>query len=513
MGAWNFYFLAKLYLYFRGYLHLDFVLNLLFIIFLLIPVPAQLKGYRSLAVLKNIFGGILGLLLLWHDSWLPPLGDVVSFVDQGGMPSKEYVLRFLMEFVNPFEIVALVSVLAVAILIRHRIRLTPVVFVLLLIVPVREIGQHPGGIEGDVRAFYRTESSRVVHFANSKTTAPDFDVIIIHICSLAWDDLKGAGLEADPFFKSFDYLFTDFNTVTTYSNPSAIRLLRANCGQTPHDALYREAPRDCYLIDALRSRGFETYFTMNHDGVYGHFSEQVKALAHLDAPLLPVGLTPQAIDFDGSAIFDDYDVLAKWWALRLKSPSAAAAVYYNTISLHDGAHWVNEKQWWKHDRTVHYREAALKLFEDVSRFFDLVASSGRKAVIIFVPEHGMALRGNILQVAGLRDIPFKPITRVPVGIKLIGINSGHGNLPQRIVSMPTSYLALSTLLASFTERTPFETGGMESRDRIARLPETEFLSENQGNRIFKKGVEYFLYGKEKKWVALPSSAGPQTGGI
>ncbi|MBI3596937.1 MAG: cellulose biosynthesis protein BcsG [Nitrospirae bacterium] len=512
MGAWNFYFLAKLYLYFRGYLRLDFVLNLLFIIFLVIPVPAQLKSYRSLTVVKHGFSGVLGLLLLWHDSWLPPLGVALSFVGQGGMPSKEYVYRFLLEFVNLREVAAVVSILALGILVRNRIRLTPVVLLLLVIVPLREFGQHPGGIEGEVRAFYRSESSRVVHFEKSNTKAPDFDIIILHVCSLSWDDLRGVGMEADPFFKTFDVLFTDFNSVTTYSNPSAIRLLRANCGQSSHDALYHEAPRDCYLVESLRDQGFETTFTLNHDGVYGHFADQVKALGHLDTPLLPIDLPIQAYDFDGSAIYNDYAVLEKWWALRQQSPSTAAAVYYNTISLHDGAHWVGEKEWWKRDRTVYYREAAQKLLGDVARFFDLVASSGRKAVIVFVPEHGMALRGNVLQVAGLRDIPFKPITQVPVGIKFIGRNPGRGDIPQRVISKPTSYLALSYLMASFMERSPFESDGSESDDRIAHLPETDFVAENQEIRIAKKGAEYFLYGKEKKWIALPSIAVPQTGG-
>jgi len=512
MGAWSFYFLAKLYLYFRGYLRLDFMLNLLFIIFLIIPVPAQLKSYRSLTVVKQVFGGILGLLLLWHDSWLPPLWFTLSFVEQGGMPSKEYVYRFLLEFVNLWEVVALVSVLAMAFFVRNRIRLTPVVLVLLLIVPLREFGQHPAGMEGEVRAFYRSELSRVVPFEKSKTKAPDFDIIILHVCSLAWDDLRAVGMEADPFFKTFDYLFTDFNSVTTYSNPSAIRLLRANCGQTSHDPLYHEASRQCYLIESLRDQGFETFFTLNHDGVYGHFADQVKAMGHLDAPWLPADLPVQAYDFDGSAIYDDYDVLAKWWTLRQKSPSAAAAVYYNTISLHDGAHWVGEKEWLNRDRTVHYREATQKLLGDVGRFFDLVASSGRKAVIIFVPEHGLALRGNALQVAGLRDIPFKQITQVPVGIKLIGRDPGGVDISQRVIPEPTSYLALSYLLASFIERSPFEMDEIKSDNRIAHLPETDFLSENQGIRIFKKGASYFLYGKEKKWIALPSSAVPQTGG-
>jgi hypothetical protein len=53
---------------------------------------------------------------------------------------------------------------------------------------------------------------------------------------------------------------------------------------------------------------------------------------------------------------------------------------------------------------------------------------------------------------------------------------------------------------------------MESDDRIVHLPETDFVAENQGIRIFRKGADYFLYGKEKKWITLPSSVVPQTGG-
>lgn len=505
--------MAKLYLYFRGYLRLDFMLNLLFMIFLVIPVPAQLKSYRWLTGIKYFFSGVLGLLLLWHDSWLPSLWSTLTFVEQGGMPSKEYVYRFLLEFVNPWEVAALASILALGFWVRNRIRLTPVVLLLLLIVPLREFGQHPGGVEEMARTFHRTEASRLVHFEKSKTTAPDFDIILLHVCSLSWDDLKEIGLEADPFFKTLDYLFTDFNSVTSYSNPSAIRLLRADCGQPSHDALYREAPGDCYLFDALRQQGFETYFILNHDGVYGHFAEQVKDLGHLDIPIKPSDIPIQAYDFDESPIYNDYAVLEKWWTLRQRSASPAAAVYYNTISLHDGSHWVGEKEWWKHDRVVHYREAVQRLLADFARFFDLVASSGRRAVIVFVPEHGMALRGNALQVAGLRDIPFKQITRVPVGIKLIGIPPGHAESTQRVVSKPTSYLALSYLLASFVERNPFEPGGLEADDRVSRLPETEFMAENQGIRIIKKGADYFLYGKEKKWIALPSSVAPPAGGF
>ena len=504
MGAWSFYFLAKLYLYFRGYLRLDFVLNLLFVIFLVVPVPARLKFYRSLTAAKHFLGAVFGLLLLWHESWLPPLQSALAFVREQGMPSKEFVYRFLAGFFNPWEAAALGCILLLSFLIRNRIRLTPAVIVLLLVVPVREIGHHKGGIQGDLDAFYRSESDRVVHF--EKTKAPDFDVILLHVCSLSWDDLKGVGLEADPFFKQFDYVFTAFNSVTSYSNPSAVRLLRANCGQSGHDALYHDAPQDCYLLDALRSQGYTTYFTFNHDGTYDEFADEVGALGHPGEPVKPADVPIQAYNFDGSPIFDDYVGLEKWWTIRQRASPGPAAVYYNTVSLHDGAHRAGDKEWWKRGRTDQYKAFVKKMFGDMTRFFDLVASSGRNAVILFVPEHGMALRGNPLQVAGLRDIPLAQITLVPVGIKLIGKGPGRDDVHQRIVSKPTSYLALSSLLASFLERTPFGPDGLTPGDLAARLPGTEFVAENQEMRIVKKGADYFLYGKERKWIALPADA-------
>lgn len=506
MGLWSFYFLAKLYLYLRGFIRFDFIWNLLFILFLFLPAPKRFKTHRSFGAVKLISSVVFGLLLLWHDSWLPPLWDSFIFLEQQGMPAKEYVYRFLLGFINPWEVAALVSILLFCILVHNRIRLTPVVMVLLLIVPVREFGQHKEEMERHLDAFYQSESERVIRFQKAKTDNLDFDIVILHVCSLSWDDLKSVGLEAHPFFKQFDYLFTDFNSATAYSNPSAIRLLRSNCGQPRHDALYNDAPGKCYLFDTVRAQGYETYFTLNHDGVYSHFAEEVKRLGHLDEPLMPTGLPIQAYNFDGSPIFDDYAVLKKWWMIRQESKSSRAAVYYNTISLHDGAHWAGEKDWWKRNRVDQYREFVQKLFGDLTKFFDLVASSGRNAVIIFVPEHGLSLRGSTLQAPGLRDIPLPQITIVPAGIKLIGKGHHRAQVQEQVISKPASYLSLAYLLASFLKQGPFLSDGSTTKEVIANIPETDFVAENQGIRIVEKGADYFLYGKEKKWITLPSNA-------
>ena len=508
MGLWNFYFLAKLYLYFKGFIRLGFVWNLLFCVFLLIPIPERNRFHRPLTVVKYSLGVVFGFLLLWSDSWFPPLGESIAFLNHQGWPTKEYVYRFLLGAFDPWELIVLAFILIFCITVTKYmkyIRLTPLVVVLLLIVPLNEIGQPQGEAERYLAAFYESESERIIHFENAKRVSPDFDVIILHICSLSWDDLDGAGIgKDDPFFRQFDYLFTGFNSATAHSNPAAIRLLRANCGQPGHEALYNEASADCYLFDALRTQGYETYFTYNHDGTYGHFADEVRLLGHLDEPIKPEAIPIQAYNFDGSALFDDYRALEQWWMMRLESNASRSALYYNTISLHEGAHWAEDADWWKEDKRLeNYTGFVQKLFEDTTKFFDLIASSGRNALVIFIPEHGMALRGSGLQPAGLREIPLSQITRVPVGVKLIG--NGYNKVPADpvVVTQPASYLAISYLLASFLNENPFGPGASLSFSGITEnIPATNFLSENEAARILKRGEDYFLYDKQKKWIKL-----------
>ncbi len=507
MGLWSLYFLGKLYLDFRGYLRLDFVLNLLFVVFLAVPLPKRLRPYTLLTTFRFAVSVVLALLLFWHDSFLPSPGDSLAFVRQDGIPSKEYVLRFFLGFFNPVETASLALLLLGGYLIRKHVRLTAVVIALLLLVPLRGLGQqNKGMVDRYVDAFYHSEAKRAVQLNPLPGGALAFDIIILHICSLSWDDLNTIGMADDPFLKQFDVLFTKFDSVTSYSNPAALRLLRATCGQMRHDDISGDVPRTCELFDALRGMGYQTYFTMNHDGTYSNFSGQVKELAHLDPPLLPAGLPVEAANFDGAPIYDDYQVLDRWWETRQSSGAARAAVYYNTITLHDGAHWANDADWWKRDRTALYTERVRKLFADLSRFIDRVALSGRNAVVLFVPEHGMALRGTTLQVPGLRDIPLPQITIVPVGVKWIGNEFRAVHDHPRVVLTPTSYLALSYLLAATFKQTTAPSASSPLEEAADNVPETAYLSENQGARVAKVGADYFMYGKEKKWIPLPTEA-------
>ncbi len=504
MGLWTFYFLAKLYLHFKGYIYLDFILNLLFAVFLIIPIPQHFRFHKVFSVLRNSIGLVLGFFLLWHDYYLPPFSEAIQFIQTQMLP-KEYVYKTLLKSINLAETAVLGFLLIFCVLVRKHLSLAPFVLVLLLLGTLWDLKQDKGEMERYLDFFYQSETRRVISFERPKDGDTPFDIIFLHICSLAWQDLKIVGMEGHPFFKQFDYLFTQFNTVTSYTNPSAIRLSRANCGQPRHDDLYRHVETECYLFDTLRSLGYETYFTLNHDGRYGDFAEQVRDLGHLDPPLLWTDLPVQQSNFDGSPIFDNYAVLKKSWEIREKLKGSRVALYHNNTSLHGGTYWTGEANWWERTREDHYREFVEKLFSDMTKFFDLLSASGRNVVVIFVPEHGRALGASKLQASGLRDIPLPQITLVPVGIKLIGANR-HGLVAGQSISKSISYLALAQILASFIKESPF--GGGIPQDTIATIPQTDFLAETQVARVVKRGNDYLLERRslDKRWVKLSKEA-------
>jgi cellulose synthase operon protein YhjU len=509
MGLWSLYFAAKIYLYYKGFIRLDVLLNILFLIFLFIPIPKHFKFSRFLAVLKYSLSVILGILLLWHDSWLPAPLDAYRQLKENGMPSKEYIYGFLLRFYNLKEIIILAVIMSFCVLVRKYRKITAAGTVILLLLPlIISAGEakHLSGeeIEKYAGSFYNSELTRLIHFKPPQGGNPGFDIIILHVCSFSWDDLHDLHMEGDPFIKQFDYLFTNFNSVTTYSNPSVIRLLNANCGQRRHGDLYNAAPKECSLMGSLHDQGYKLDFARNHDGKYGKFDEEVKKFGQFGAtPFTPSKLVARKYMFDNSPVYDDYHVLEQWWRARQKSRSKNVALYYNTVSLHDGTHWSKDTDWWNKDEIAQYTASVQGFLGDMSKFFKLLASSGRNVLVVFVAEHGRSIHGSVIAPSGLRDIPLPRITTVPVGIKLFGKGYADAESGRAlIISKPASYFALSYMLAAFTERSPFQADHYSSRNFIDSIPQTFYVSENQDNVIVKKDGDYYLFGKDKKWIFL-----------
>ncbi|MDT8316946.1 MAG: cellulose biosynthesis protein BcsG [bacterium] len=618
MGLWNFYFLAKIYLYLSGNIRFDLFLNLLFAAFIISPVPQGLKFLRQLKILKALVSVLIAIALLWRDSWLPsPLAAYEHLLAEG-IPSGEYIISFILRYFVNYGMAALICGFILCSMVRNWKYLTPLTLALVLASPAYELletgyeeragpsvreeifeevrslarlepeeiplgvkevlpeeiplgvkevlpeeetvdaaGEENIGERSDTEtaeapkqnneaelspspasglpdapravikkgsandwkpigetdpqryaeAFFQREFLRKIEFRDIKMGQERFDILFIHICSLSWDDLEGTTLNWKKFFKQFQLLFTDFNAVTSYSGPSLQRLLTSNCGQRRHAELYDNSPDDCYLFPGLRMIGYENFFPANHDGKYGDYARNAKKFGRLDAPLIDPAennLPVRQRLFDESPVYDDYAALENWWKLRLGSKVELAAAYYNTATLHDGSYRVPKREdWLKRSKEVKYNEFADKLFKDIDKFFSLLKRSGRNVVVVFIPEHGMALKGSKIQIAGLRDIPLPQINVVPVGIKFFGKRFNKKRVSQTIISKPTSYMAITSALAAMFEKSPFGPEPYDPAYLLENIVQTDHVYENEGALVVKPGQKYMIYDKRERWTKLP----------
>jgi hypothetical protein len=508
MIFWNFYFITKAWLHFAGYIRAHFLLNALLFTAAALPLPAKLPRAALLGRLRQAVCATLALALIWSESWLPSPGTVWHFFsDPSSRPSLEYSLRFLASAVNPLILAAAAGVLLASLAAaRLKLRLAPLSMALIALMGFTGFKPASSGID----AFHESEAGREVRLDKAGSGKPDFDIIVIHVCSLSWDDLAHVKFDARPFFSGFDYLFTGFNSATSYSNPAATRLLQAPCGQRPHAAIFGEQPPNCYLTEALRERGYKIYTLLNHDGKYDGYMEKLARNAKA-APMYRLDLKPEKLNFDETPIFSDREELTGWFDREAARSPSPVFLFYNTISMHQGAHYIKAPGLdpWAQDRPTRYSEFLRALTSELGDFFARLRASGRKAVVIFVPEHGAALAGSRLQAGDLRDIPFHQITLVPVGIKLFG--PGYNGRPPlgRTIDKPVSYLALAKVLEDFLTVSPYKDPEGAARLLAGSLPETQPVSENETAIVMKSGDGYVYKAGSSGWLELPKDMTPE----
>ncbi len=426
------------------------------------------------------------------------------------------MLELIGRFINPLVIAGLLALYIIIFFAKKKFRISSFVLIAIL-VPLLPLGMgaHSSPTEAaaadsgisetgtnvsltdQLNSFFRDEAERAVTFSPPAKSDAPFDIIFLQICSLSWDDLDFTKQRDNPLFGHFDIIFSNFNSAASYSGPSAIRLLRGSCGQPSHEALYTAPQQQCLTMENLRNIRFEPQLTMNHDGHYGGFLQDVTEGGGLHVPPIETkGLPAYLKAFDGTPIYNDFAVLSGWWSKRLQSPAERVALYYNSISLHDGNTYPNESS---ASTAKTYPPRLSRLLEDMDRFFSVLQASGRRAVVVFVAEHGASMRGDKTQIAGLREIPSPSITTVPVGIKLIGLPDNPGAKPL-IVSKPTSHLAVSQLLSNFITISPFGQNKVSMDDYVRDLPSTDFVSENSDVTVMLRDKQYFIHSKGQEWI-------------
>ncbi|MDF9776143.1 cellulose biosynthesis protein BcsG [Pseudomonas baetica] len=521
LGLWNLYFLIKLALLWSGHLNLQILPNLVFAAVLLVPLRN-----RYLSLLRTLIAIPLSVALFYQDTWLPPFSRLL---DQPGVLNftGDYLLDLAGRFIDPHLCGALLLLVVAYFFVRQWLRLTTLTLagfawlggagLMAMHTPAQQsttqaavsagtpiVSAEPDSptLDAYLQNFYSTEAGRQVVFQPSQSAAQPFDLLLINICSMAWDDLDAVGLHDNSLLQQMDVVFENFNSATSYSGPAAIRLLRASCGQQSHSKLYDVAPEQCLLMDDLRKLGFNSEVMLNHTGKFEGFIDEVRAQGSLPAPEVNITNLPRAlVAFDGSPIWRDREVLDKWWQHREGQNDSRVALFYNTTTLHDGNRALTLDGGTK---SADYKARAQTMIDDLSAFLKELEKSGRRVAVVIVPEHGAALHGDRMQISGMREIPSPSITHVPVGIKLVGMGKNPRSEPI-LVKGPSSYLALSEIMSRlYAAPAQGEGLGPDWQALLANLPQTPAVSENAGTVVLDyAGKPYVRIKENGTWLPYP----------
>lgn len=537
MGFWSFYFLAKLGLYASGLIDLNWWLNALFAGALLWTPPTRFERWRDLAAVP------VAVALLWHDSHWPPPSRIVDEWHALSAFSASYVMELLARVISWQVVGALLLGAGLHALISRRVRLGAVALAGLLAVPLlpkpnlggeeamsmQEVARRAMTLDPSIQSvsasapvepmaaeapsktllgdaelnqlldqFYREERDKSVALPTTKELSPRFDLVFLSVCSLAWDDIMNAGMSGAPFLRRFDLMFRQFNSAASYSGPAVLRLLHGSCGQQAQHTLYEATPPACNLFKRLEQVGYDPALLLNHDGHFDSFADQLQRQGGMGIRPVDNRGAPVAMhSFDGTPIYSDYDLLARWWraaSSKGASPQAPRALLYNTISLHDGNRVAG---FGSVSSTKTWRPRAEKLFADFERFFELIEQSGRPTVVVLVPEHGAAIHGDAMQISGLREYPTPRITHVPAGVALVGFGAKPAGHQPVYVDQVSSYTSLIGVVSTLL-RNP-ESPWATLAQLAPVIPAMRWVAENDQTIVLREGGHVYVRSSDKQW--------------
>lgn len=529
IDGWNYYFVLKFALLWAGYLNFHPFINLVFLAFLLFPFPSTFL-HRC----RNWIAIPIGIILFYHDTWLPGLSTILSQGTNLFAFNTTYLLELLSRFIN-WELIGMAFVLLVAYLFFSQwIRITTFTVIFLtwlnittLTGPAANFSPDPSKASSkNVHAETETNTSGIELSSNLPPTnenlntylnqfyeqqkglhttfpsllpsdAQPFDIMLIQVCSLAWADIEASHLRDHPLWSEFDLMFNNFNSAASYSGPAAIRLLRASCGETSHTGLYKPVNRNCYILDNLAKLGFSPELMLDHEGLFGNFLQETREYGGLEnVPMMArTGIAADLVSFDDKLLSNDGQLLDRWLKQQISPGAMRNVTYFNDISLHDGNTYIGDS------KPAPYAARAKELLDQTRSFFSQLEKSGRKVIVVFIPEHGANLVGDKLQMPGLRDIPSPSITHVPVGIKFFGIKSKSAQIQ---INDPSSYLAVSELIARLVDGKIFNQDNVSLETLTRNLPKTAFVSSNEGVTVMKYQDKFYILLKgDSNWVPYP----------
>lgn len=529
LGWWNLYFIIKAFLYIKGHIDFHSIENFSFLAFLLFPIH-----HPFLNIIRQISAFPLAILLLYYDAYLPPVSQLWNNILQLSQFDSHYLYTLLKRLISIKLLLSIFTLSVFYYLTKRYIKVTMLTILLLIFIstplkntllannnflPQKDTSSKNTLTRAPIQKattslvindttlnelkndFFSSQAKKVIPIESTNINAP-FDILILSVCSLSWNDLEMTALSSHPIFNSFDIIFDNFNSATSYSGPALIRLLRANCGQETHTELFENAPsNECYLFKNLQRIGFSENLLLNHDGIYDSFLNKLQKNGKLDIPpIKTTQLPPYLKSFDGSIIFRDKDILNSWWSKRNANESNNIIALYNTISLHDGNRIVNTA---KLNDIKNYQLRLENLLDDLYQFFEQLSLSKRKLAVLFIPEHGANLKGDQFQISGMREIPSPAIINIPVGIKFFGYQQEKASSPL-MVSAPSSYLAIAKLISNLIKNKAYQSETIAVSQLIKDLPTTPIVAQNASTTMMKVQNTFYISLDDNTWIEYPT---------
>ncbi|WP_288108951.1 cellulose biosynthesis protein BcsG [Limnobacter sp.] len=356
--------------------------------------------------------------------------------------------------------------------------------------------------QSSLTLFFQEQKAIALNHFNRGIGQPDFDLVFLHICSLAWSDLRFAKQTQHPLLKQANFVFTHFNSATSYSGPAALRLLRSSCGQPEHNALYQRADPSCLLFNQLNQAGYKIEVGLNHNGSFDNFKTEV--LDNIGAPYTqPIQYNQVALGtvaFDGSPVARDGDYLKAWWKQRMAKDAGPVALYYNTITMHDGNQLPNQRM----SSVQSYPIRLSGLLDDIESVIALIRQSGKRALVVVIPEHGAGMTGEYGQLVGLRELPTPAITEVPVlgyWIDPQATEQSTNSAPIEI-KQPTSYFQLTRLIDNWMTLSPTDQDKNNWAQVAAGLKTTRFVAQQGDITILEKQNQFLIHTPGEPWKPL-----------
>ena len=520
LGIWNIYFIIKLILVLNGVIELNFLKNIAFIAFLLMPLEN-----KTIAILRQVIAIPLGFMLFYEDSYLPPIWHLFNQLEQISKFDMSYWLELLQRFVSLNFILIIFISTVFYFMFYKTLRVSVLVIIGIFLIQITHSPHSPSLINNEVQTtaridrplnsngtdtsekaqlnnyrneFFKKQATLNISFPEVLKNKTKFDILALSICSLSWEDIKYFKLENHKLLKEFDILFDNFNTATSYSGPALVRLLQANCGQKSHaDIMSKPSNEQCYLISNLKKLGYDMELVLNHNGTFDNFATLIKEKGRMGASPNHFNVKPYLLNFDDSPVYRDKDIFNQWLMNRENSFENKKFTLYNTVTLHDGLHYEANKSLTSSET---YEKRLVTLLDDLYVIVDGLKKSNRPIVVLLIPEHGANIKGDKIQIAGMRDLPSPAITNVPVGLKIIGNNIQRTGFQQHVIQQ-TSYLAIAHIVNQLLEEDIYSKNEFDPGSLVKNIPDTPMLSENDGSIVMQYNNNYYYSFNNDEWTA------------